>query len=318
MRIITRDAVERVIKPRELVEEVSRALALYSLGKTTTPPRLVLRIQGNWWGIMTSRIAGMGIAVKLVSVISGNASRGLPPVQGVVLLANEDSGEPLALIDGTVLTAWRTASASIASVIHMASSTDNLAIIGAGFQARYHVRVAADVLSIRRIVVSSRTRSKALDLARFASSMGIDAVVADSNEHAVRLGDVVIASTSSNTPVIAGGALRSGSHVVSIGAHEPGSRELDDEAIRRARVIAVDSREGALNETGDIIEPVRKDIVSRDDLVELGEIIAGLRRGRHGDDDITLFKSVGLAVEDTAAAYYVYSRCMDLCVDVQL
>jgi len=318
MKIITGEVMERLIDPRELVDLISRALALYSLRKTVTPPRLVLRIKGNWWGVMTSHIDGMGVATKLISVINSNTSRGLPPVQGIVLLADDESGIPLAVIDGTLLTAWRTACASIASIRYMGGFTDNLVIIGAGFQARYHLRVAARVINIRRVIIYSRTKARALDLARLAESLGLDHVVADSSEDAVRLGDVIIASTSSTTPVVMGRALREGTHVVSIGAHEPNTRELDDDVIKRARVIAVDSREGAMNETGDIIEPIKKGILRPDDLVELGEIVLGIRRGRHDPKDITVFKSVGLAVEDTAAAHYFYSKCSDLCMNIEL
>ncbi len=290
-----------------LINAVAEAFRDYSLGNVKMPQRTVIYLNNDWWGVMPCGARGMGFSVKIVNVIEGNRARGLPTTQGIVILMNDITGQPLAVINGTVLTAWRTAAATAVSIKYLARGTDNIAIIGAGLQARYHLLLLSRAFSIKKLLIHSRTRERALELARLAQERGIDAVVVDSGVDAVRQADIVITATTSREPVIRGSWLHGGMHISSIGAPEVNARELDDEVIRRASTIVVDSRAAVMNETGDIIIPMKSGLINENDLVEIGEIISGVRQGRLGNDEITLFKSVGIAAEDLAAANYVYN-----------
>ncbi|GAB6944799.1 ornithine cyclodeaminase family protein [Vulcanisaeta sp. JCM 14467] len=290
-----------------LINAVAAAFRDYSSGLIKMPQRTVIYLDSDWWGVMPCGTRNAGFSVKIVNVIEGNKARGLPTTQGIVVLMDDVTGQPLAVINGTALTAWRTAAATAVSIKYMAQSMDNLAIIGAGLQARYHLMVLSRAFPIKRLFIYSRTRERALELAKLAQGRGIDVVVVESGYDAVKQADVAIAVTTSREPVIHGLWLHRGMHIVSIGAPEVNARELDDEVIRKVSVIAVDSRTAVMNETGDIIIPMKNGLITEKDLIEIGEIIGGMRKGRSGDNDITLFKSVGIAAEDLAAATYIYN-----------
>ena len=293
------------------VDAIASAFKDYSTGKVVMPQRMVVYLNNDWWGVMPCGARGIGFSVKIVNVIERNKARGLPTTQGIVTLLDDETGSPVAIINGTVLTAWRTAAATAVSIKYLAKRTDNVAIIGAGLQARYHVMLLTRVFNIRRLFIHSRTKARALELVKFARDRGLDAVVVDSGYDAVKQSDIAIAVTTSKEPVILGSWLHEGMHIASIGAPERDSRELDDEVIRRASIIVVDSRNAVLNETGDVIIPIKNGILTENNLIEIGEIVAGLRQGRLSDKDITVFKSVGIAVEDLAAASYIYNLTKD-------
>ncbi|BDR91340.1 ornithine cyclodeaminase family protein [Vulcanisaeta souniana] len=291
-----------------LINAVATAFKDYSTGRVKMPQRTVIYLDNDWWGVMPCGSRNIGFSVKVVNVIEGNKARELPTTQGIVILMDDITGVPLAVINGTAMTAWRTAAATAVSIRYMARRADNVAIIGAGLQAKYHVLLLTRVFPIRKLIIYSRTRTKAIELMKVAQGRGVDAMVADTGHDAVKHADVVITATTSREPVLLGSWLHDGIHIASIGAPEINSRELDDEVIRRASVIAVDSRVAVTNETGDVIIPIRNGLITENNLIEIGEIISGLRRGRSGDNDITLFKSVGIAVEDLAAASYIYKN----------
>ena len=290
-----------------LINAVAAAFRDYSSGLVKMPQRTVIYLNNDWWGVMPCGARNVGFSVKIVNVIEGNKARGLPTTQGIVVLMDDITGQPLTVINGTALTAWRTAAATAVSIKYMAQSTDSLAIIGAGLQAKYHLMVLSRAFSIKRLLIYSRTRERALELAKLAQDRGIDTVVVDSGYDAVRQADVVITATTSKEPIIHGLWLHKGMHIASIGAPEVNARELDDDVIRKVSVIAVDSRIAVMNETGDIIIPMKNGLITENSLIEIGEIISGMRKGRLGNDDITLFKSVGIAAEDLAAATYIYN-----------
>ncbi|MFB6470185.1 MAG: ornithine cyclodeaminase family protein [Vulcanisaeta sp. AZ3] len=310
LRIVSGDDIDRLLDSREnamgLVDAVALAFRDYSMGRFVMPQRVVMYINNDWWGVMPCGARGVGVSVKIVNVIESNKSRDLPTTQGIIVLFDDLTGPPLAVINGTSLTAWRTAAASAVSIKYMAKDVNNIALIGAGFQAKYHALLLTRIFNIRRFVIYSRTKERALELAKLINNRGVDSVVVDSGADTVKNVDVMIALTTSKEPVIHGSWLGKGIHVISVGAPERGSRELDDDVIRNARVIAVDSREAVTNETGDIIIPIRNGILSENNLIEIGEIVAGLRQGRTSADDITVFKSVGIAAEDIAAALYIH------------
>ncbi|WP_069808195.1 ornithine cyclodeaminase family protein [Vulcanisaeta thermophila] len=292
---------------RGLVDSIANAFRDFSLGRAVMPQRTVFYLDDDWWGVMPCGLRGSGVAVKVVNVISRNASRGLPTTQGLVLLFDDETGTPRAVINGTALTAWRTAAATAVSIRYLARDTDSIAIIGAGLQARYHAVLFMRVFNVRKFIINSRTREKALKLAEFIRSRGFDAVVVDSVEDAVRGADVIVAATTNKTPVIMGEWLVNGQHVASIGAPERDARELNDEVLRRSRRLFVDSRKAVINETGDVIIPMNNRLIDENYLIEIGEVIANIKPGRTSDDEITVFKSVGIAAEDLAASVYIYN-----------
>jgi ornithine cyclodeaminase len=248
------------------------------------------------------------IGCKLVSVFPDNAKAGKPSVYGNYLLMSGDTGETLAVMDGTALTAWRTASASALAARYLArEDAAHLVMIGAGALSPHLVRAHRAVRPITRVTLWNRTRSRAVATAFALSTAGIEPVIADDLEAAVREADIVSCATLSPRPLVQGAWLKKGAHVDLVGAYLPTTREADDAAIRRARVY-VDSRATAPKGSGDIAIPLKKKILTLKAIQgDLAELCRGKAKGRKRKDEITLFKSTGLAVEDLAAAMLVWN-----------
>ncbi len=249
------------------------------------------------------------VGCKLVSVYPDNARFGKPSVYGSYLLMSGETGEPLALIDGTALTAWRTACASALAARHLArEDAEHLVMVGAGALAPHLVRAHSAVRPIRRVTIWNRSRSRAVATAFALHASGLEPLIADDLETAVRAADIVSCATLSPEPLVRGAWLRKGTHLDLVGAFTPKMREADDEAVRRASVF-VDVRETAAKGSGDIAIPLRKRIIKSSDIRgDLFELCRDKARGRRRKDEITLFKSVGNAVEDLAAAMLVWAR----------
>ena len=231
------------------------------------------------------------LGAKLVTFYPHN--EGIPTHHAVILLFRPETGEPLAMLDGRLITEMRTAAASaVATQLLARSEASVLAILGSGVQALSHLQALALVRPLREVRVWSPRNAQA-----FAARHGVKA--AASPEEAVRGADLVVVATSSQTPVLYGRWLSPGTHVNAVGATRPDWRELDDDLLTRARVY-VDSREAAGQESGDVM-------AARDVVGEIGEVVSGAKPGRRSAAEITLFKSVGVAVEDVAAAALVYN-----------
>jgi ornithine cyclodeaminase len=249
------------------------------------------------------------VGCKLVSVYPDNADSGKPSVYGSYLLMSGETGEALALIDGTALTAWRTAAASALAARYLArEDATHLVMVGAGALAPHLIRAHSTVRPIKRVTLWNRTRSRAVATAFALHAAGIEPLIADDLEAAVRTADVVSCATLSATPLIRGKWLRKGTHVDLVGAFTPKMREADDDTVRRARIY-VDTRAAAPKGSGDIAIPLQKKIIRPKDIAgDLYELCRGKARGRRRKDEITLFKSVGSAIEDLAAAMLVWRR----------
>jgi ornithine cyclodeaminase/alanine dehydrogenase-like protein (mu-crystallin family) len=241
-----------------------------------------------------------GVGVKVVTVNPENPGRGLPFVHAVYALFDRASLVPTALIDGEALTALRTAAVSGLATRHLAlPDAGRLVIFGAGTTATSHLEAMRAVRSVRSLTVVSRTRARAEALATAARGMGLDAGVGEPGD--VAGADLVCTCTTSPEPLFDGSLLRPGTHVNAIGAFNPDTRELDDEAIRRARVV-VETREAALAEAGDIVIPLRSGVIDESHvLADLAQLVRG-ERVRSDPRDVTVFKSVGIAAEDLAVA----------------
>lgn len=248
------------------------------------------------------------IGCKLVSVFPDNAKAGRPAVHGQYVLMSGATGETLAIMDGMALTAWRTACASALAARYLArEGASHLVMIGAGALAPHLVRAHRTIRPIDRVTLWNRTRSRAVATAFALSMAGIEPIIADDLEAAVREADIVSCATLSPLPLVRGKWLKKGAHVDLVGAYLPTAREADDAAIRRARVY-VDSRATAAKGSGDIAIPLKKKILSLKDIQgDLFELCRGKKKGRKRQDEVTLFKSTGLAVEDLAAALLVWN-----------
>lgn len=248
------------------------------------------------------------MGVKIVTVFPGNAAHGVPSVNGSYLLMNGETGVPLAVMDGRVLTLWRTAAASALAARYLARpDASRLLMVGAGALASYLVKAHAAARPIRQVRIWNRTLSTAVGVAAdLAAATGLEVSVADDLEAASRWADVISCATLSSEPLVRGDWLRAGAHIDLVGGFTPMMREADDAAVRRARLY-VDTFHGGLHEAGDIVDPLRRGVIRETDVI--GDLI-GLTRGRVAGretaDEITLFKSVGTAIEDLAAAVLVW------------
>jgi ornithine cyclodeaminase/alanine dehydrogenase-like protein (mu-crystallin family) len=248
-------------------------------------------------------------SVKVVTVAPGNPAKGLPLVAASVLLGDAATGTPLALLDGTSLTALRTGAAGgVAARALARSDSEVIALFGAGAQARAQLEAVLTALGdrVREVRIASRNVQRAVELAKSAPiPTRVAVVVQEAPGDIVRGADVVITATSSSTPVFSGSDLDAGVHVTAVGSFKPTMRELDEATVRGARVV-VDQREPALAEAGEL-QGLRPD-----DVVEIGEVVAGTVPGRRDASERTLFKSVGNAVQDLVVASRVYERALEM------
>ena len=254
-----------------------------------------------------SALAGRYMGCKAVTVYPDNAARGRPVVLGTYLLMSAETGETLAVMDATRLTAWRTAAASaLASRYLSRPDAARLLMVGAGALAPFLVRAHASVRPIRDVRVWNRSRPRAEALIADLARSGIVAAIADDVAAAVAEADIVSTATLSSEPVVRGAWLKPGTHLDCVGAFKPSMRETDDDTARRARIF-VDTRAGAFAEAGDILQPVQAGVIGREAVLgELAELCRGTVQGRTSAEEITLFKSVGASIEDLAAAVAVY------------
>lgn len=271
-----------------------------------------LLLMPAWPGDTASAGAGY-LGVKMVTVYTGNARRGLPTVMGVYLLCAADTGQPLAVIDGPELTAWRTAAASALAAAYLARpDASRLLMVGAGAMAAHLIRAHVANRPIRQITLWNRTTGRAHALARSLEDLHLEVTVADNLQAAVRWADIVSVATLSSGALIRGAWLSAGCHVDLVGAFRPDMRESDDAVMRRSRIF-VDTREGALAEAGDLVQPIKAGVLTPGDiagdlrdLVGLGAPNTTDKAAAHDYSRPTVFKSVGHALEDLAAAALVY------------
>jgi ornithine cyclodeaminase len=255
------------------------------------------------WNGGDSGIGGGYLGVKIVSAYPDNAARGLPSVSASYILMDGASGLPLALIDGSALTLWRTAAASALAASYLArDDARRLVMVGAGALAPYLIGAHASVRPIAEVSVWNRHPERAEKLAAALAGRPYTVKAVADIEAAVRAADIVSTATLSSEPLVMGAWLRPGAHLDLVGAYTPAMRESDDAAVRRARVF-VDTRAGALKEAGDIVQPIRSGVIAEADICgDLFDLCRGEVLGRRSNEEITLFKSVGTALEDLAAA----------------
>jgi thiomorpholine-carboxylate dehydrogenase len=290
VRYLDEEAVRRLLRWDELIPAMEAALCAFSRGRVLQPVRNMLTIEeGKRYVAVMPAVAADAMGAKLVSFYPGNAGTGVATHHALIVLMRPDTGEPLAVMDGRLITEMRTAAVSAAATKHLAARDARvLALLGSGVQAAAHLEALSQVRRFTQVRVWSRTPEHAR---RFADAHGATAMDA---EAAVRGADVVVAATAALAPVLKGAWLKPGAHVNAVGAPRPTWRELDDEAM--ANTLVVDSREAVLKESGDVI--LSKAAI----FAEIGEIFAGMKPAPTGT---TVFKSVGIAAADIAAARLV-------------
>jgi alanine dehydrogenase len=299
MLVITQDDVRRLLDLDLLIDALADAFVAVSAGRASVPPRVAASVPaGGFLAAMPGYVDGV-LETKLVSVFPENHARGLPSHQAVIALFDDETGSPLALLDGTQITAARTAAASALSTRVLAREDASvLAVLGAGVQARSHVEAVTRVREFREIRIASRTPAHAEALTKEFGGRA-----AASFEEAVRGADVVCACTDASEPVLRREWLSPGAHVTSVGASREGP-ELDADTVR-AGLLAVESRVAFQPYPAGAHELQGLDSTAA---AELGEILSGHRPGRTSADEITVYKSMGHAAEDAAAAKLVYER----------
>lgn len=257
--------------------------------------------------LMPAWVPGKYVGVKLVTVFPDNHTRGLPAIFGSYLLSSGATGELLAVLDGAELTARRTAAASAVAARYLADqNAETMLMVGTGRLSLNVMEAHASVRPLRRFQIWGRNAANAEKTAEDARALGFDAHACSDLEAAARQADIISCATLSSEPLIHGEWLKPGAHLDLIGAFKPSMRESDDEAARRSHIF-VDTRAGALSEGGDIVQPLRSGAISETDILgELADLASGKVKGRSSPGDITMFKSVGAALEDLAGAILAY------------
>lgn len=322
-RLLTEAHVTALLPLADLIASMETALARFSAGEVLQPVRTVLSVGPTkaYYGLMPAYVADPPqLGAKIVTVFGENHRRGLPSHLATIFLLDPDTGALIALMDGRYITEARTAAVSAVSARHMARpDAATLAILGAGVQARSHLEALAAVRPIRQVRVwSPTTASRERFVAEMSGHVPAAITAAGSAEAAVRDADIIVLVTSSPTPVLDSAWVAPGTHVISVGACRPDQREMDPALVARGRLV-VDSRAAALVESGDVVLAIAEGRVDASHVRgELGDVVRGALAGRTSPDEVTIFKSLGLAVEDVAAADLVYRRALETGAGTQL
>jgi len=316
LRVLGPREVERLLDMKSCIDLMEAALRALSSGNAVVPLRQKVSLpdRSGLLGLMPGYLGDpRSFGLKVVTVFQRNHDVGRPSHQGVVMLFDVESGAPLGLFDAGAITAIRTAAASGAATRVLArADAGDLALLGSGVQARTHLEAMRCVRPLRRVRVWSRNDAHAREFAeREAQRAGIPIEVTRSAEAAVKGADLICTTTAATEPILQGEWLSPGAHVNAVGSSFATHRELDATAVKRARLYT-DCRESASNEAGDFLIAKREGAFGDEHLLgELGEVLLGRVPGRRSPDDITLYKSLGVAVEDLAAASFLLQRAAE-------
>ena len=320
IRVLTHTDVEKLLPMDECIEVMAGALAALARGQVFQPLRMLVRppeARGLMVVMPAYMAGGDGRAfygLKAIGVFPGNPALGKDAHQGAVLLYSGQTGELLAVMNASAITAIRTAAVSGLATRWLArADAHDCAIIGAGVQARTHLAAMRAVRRLRRVRVAGRSLAHAQKLADECAVGGAPFTIEPvaTVEEAVRGADLIVTATTATEPVLKREWIAPGAHLNVVGAYTPTTREVDSATMAAARLF-VDRRESALNEAGDVLLAIQDGAIGPEHiLAELGEVVIGSRPGRTAPDEITVFKSLGLPVEDLAAAEHLYRRALE-------
>jgi alanine dehydrogenase len=321
MLLLSEKQVQDLIDIDELIDTLEQAHIQCSTGRAVMPVRLVVplpQIHGRITSMPGCLNDDNALGMKVVTYFQENPKRGLPAILATIMLFSVETGKMIAVMDGSYITAIRTACASAMATRALANrETPVLGILGAGVQARAHIQALSRVRKLQQIKIYSPSGISATKIRKdMESDVGVK--VAASAEDAVKHSDIVVTVTTAKEPILKSEWLNAGVHINAVGSHRPDLREIDGATLARAKVV-VDSREAIMAECGDILLALNEKSVP-DDVIhaEIGEVLAGIKSGRESAGEITLYKSVGIAIQDVATANLVYHRALDRKVGTQV
>lgn len=315
MRFLSQKDLKQLLRMEEVIEAVENAFREYGEGKYRMPVRFSLEIpelEGTLL-LMPAFLGGSEVmGSKLVSIYPQNPQKGLPSVMALYILNDAKTGQPLAIMDGTYLTGIRTGAASAVASKYLArKSSTVLGLFGAGVQAEFQLWALKTTFPLKKVLVYSRIWTRA---EMFAEEMSrkyqISVEPVSRPEEVVKGSDILVTATTSKVPVFQGREVTPGTHINAIGAFTPQAREIDEDLVQAAKIV-VDTYEGAQAEAGDLLIPLQMGVITPEDIyAELSELVMGQKVGRTNDQEITLFKSVGVAIEDAATAKLAYDKAI--------
>ncbi len=316
MLALSEKEVRGLLDIEELIDVLEQAHIQFSTGKAVMPVRLVVplpQIKGRLTSMPAYLSEGNALGMKVVTYFQDNPGQGLAAILATIALYSTETGKLLVLMDGSYITAIRTACASAVATKALANpETPVLGILGAGTQARAHIRALCKVRKIARVKVYSQSgKSAELLKKELESEVGIEIEPVGTAIEAVRAADLLATVTTAKDPILSADWLKPGVHINAVGSHRPDIREIDGATIKRAKLV-VDSRAAIKSECGDILLAIREGAIAEDHVTaEIGEVLAGSIPGRTGTEEMTLYKSVGIALQDVATAQLVYRKALD-------
>jgi alanine dehydrogenase len=316
MLILTETQVQALIDVDELITALERAHIQYSTGKTVMPVRLVVplpQIDGRITAMPGFLNEDRALGMKVVTYFQNNPKQNLPSILATIMLFSTETGKMIAVMDGGYITAIRTACASAMATKVLSNPTASvLGVLGAGVQARAHIRALCHVRKLQAIKIYSPSATSATKVKQeLESEIGITIAVSTSVEETVRECDLIVTATTAKEPIVSARWLQPGVHINAIGSHRPDARELDGATLACSKVF-VDSREAIMAECGDVLLALEEKSITPDHVqTEIGEVLAERKPGRTKTDEVTLYKSVGIAIQDVATADLVYHKALE-------
>lgn len=311
MLFLSDNDVQRLITMREAIDAVEEAFKELYLGKAILPERTTLMLKNGSISQMSAYLEEANVAVtKVFGIFPKNAKYNLPTTVATLLVYDIETGKIAAVMDATYLTAIRTGAVSGVATKYLAlKDSKKVGIIGCGAQGKTQLWAITEVRNIEKVYAYDKIEgAKKAFSDEMSKRLGIDIIPVDSSKDAVKDADIIITATTSADPVVRGEWVREGTHINAIGSYYPHARELDTETIVKSKVI-VDLKRAALEEAGDIIIPIKERVITEGHIyAELGEIVSGKKPGRTDEKEITIFKAVGLAIQDAAVAKLVFQK----------
>ena len=318
VRILTKANVAELLNMADALEYVEEAYKQLTLGKAFVPQRIAITDPAPGLTLVMPGIIGgemSALATKIVSVYKKNPEKyNMPTVLAKIMIQDINTGDIVGIMDGSLITAMRTGAATGVSVKYLArKDSTTMGIYSAGVQARKQVTGVYYGLNEKLVkckVFDPNTDTANSFKTEIEKELGIEVEIVNTGDDLLVNTDIIVAATTSTTPIFAGEKVPEGVHISSIGAHAPDARELDSTTIKRASLITAGLKEACLAEAGDYIIPIDEGIISKDDVISIGNIISGKEKGRGSDSEITVFKSVGISAQDVAVGKLVYDRAL--------
>jgi len=310
---VNKEKIASLLPMDECIEVMQKMFSSLAAGECLQPLRNIMRLPdgSGVLGMMPGHAAKLGVmGIKVISVFHANKEAGFPSHQGIVILFDAKNGQPLMLFDALEITAIRTAAASaVATKLLSREKSSILAIIGSGEQAKRHIEAMLIVRNIKQINLWSRNENNARHLVNeLSAEYNIPIHIKKNVQQAVENADIICTVTASKEPIVLGDWIAAGTHINAVGSSTAFSRELDTTAIARSKLFT-DRYESIFNEAGDFLIPKKEGAVTDDHVkAEIGEVLSGTKKGRENDEEITLFKSLGIAAEDIFSAYHIYEK----------